>query len=189
MYLNILKRQWCSDSLIRYLKRLPIGFSFYVLNVQHDKIYSPTFHERCVTHIVLCCGNSYESFEINGKMNGHDVFDCLNVFSEFIETYGYKTQQPSNLNKIQSYITTDVQTTLGIDNNVNQDKKDKITFCLNDYTPTERESIINFLANVDGNAPEVYIDVDLSKCSIEQAQYLSNLLICSSISSNSVDAD
>jgi hypothetical protein len=177
MYLNIFKRQWCDDRFKTLFESISNKYEIYALTLQHDKIHKPTFHERYITHIIIESANDTMTFEVNDKLTYSDYTYFDMGFDEF-EAHNPITKKDIPM---QEAIKSEVEATLGIDNNVNQDKKSKITFCLNDYTSTEREKIINFLSNVDGNSPEVYIDVDLSTCSIEQAQHLSNLLICSSI--------
>jgi len=177
MYLNIFKRQWCDSSFIKAFKSIADKYEIYALTLQHDKIHKPTFHERFITHIVIVSATDTMTFEVHDKLTYGDYIQ-FDIEYDIFEEHNPITKKDIPM---QEAIKSEVESTLGIDNNVNQDKKSKITFCLNDYTSTEREKIINFLSNVDGNSPEVYIDVDLSSCSIEQAQHLSNLLICASI--------
>lgn len=174
MYLNFFARKWCTDSFKTLFSEISKDYEIYVINVQHEKIHNPTFRERCITHVIVQSGNDWMSFAINGIMKHSDytTFDDL--------YYNFKKTNPTTKKSIpiQQTMKLEVESTLGIDNNVNQEKDKKITFCLNDYTSTEREKIIAFLANVDDNSPEVYIDIDLSSCSKEQAEYLSNILVC-----------
>lgn len=176
MYLNFFKRQWCTDSFKTLFSEISKDYEIYAINVSHEKIHNPTFHERCITHVIVETGNDWMSFAINGIMKYSDYIAFDDLY------YDFKKSNPITKKSIpmQKAMKTEVESTLGIDNNVNQEKDKKITFCLNDYTSTEREKIIAFLANVDGNSPEVYIDIDLSNCSKEQAEQLSNILVCAS---------
>lgn len=176
MYLNFFARKWCTDSFKTLFSEISKDYEIYAINVRHEKIHNPTFHERCITHVIVESGNDWMSFAINGIMKYSDYIAFDDLY------YNFKKSNPITKKSVpmQMAMKHDVEHTLGIDNNVNQEKDKKITFCLNDYTSTEREKIIAFLANVDGNSPEVYIDIDLSSCSKEQAEQLSNILVCAS---------
>ena len=177
MYLNFFGRKWCGDDLESLFISIRGKYEIYALTLQHDKIKYPTFHERFITHIIIESGNDNMSFEVNGKLTR---LQFLQFYDRYVE---FKNTHPITLDYVpmQETMRHEVESILGIDNNVNQEKDKKITFCLNDYTSSEREKIIAFLANVDGNSPEIYVDIDLSSCTKEQAENLSNILICASI--------
>ena len=176
MYLNFFKRQWCTDDFMTMFKVVSCNYDVYALTIQHDKIYQPSFHERYITHVIIEHGNDRMSYEVNGKLTDKDTENFTMLFSNFEDTHPVTKKDVP----LQQNMKADVETILGIDNNVNQEKDKKITFCLNDYPSIEREKIIAFLANIDDNSPEVYIDIDLSSCDKKQAEHLSNILICAS---------
>lgn len=180
MYLNFFKRQWCTDDFMMIFKLASCNYDVYALTLQHDKIYYPSFHERYITHVIIENGNDRISYEVNSKLTDKDAEYFTILFNKFEDAHPVtKKDVPLHQN-----MKSDIETILGIDNNVNQEKDKKITFCLNDYTSIEREKIIAFLANIDGNSPEVYIDIDLSSCNKEQAEHLSNILLCASSLTN-----
>lgn len=180
MYLNFFARQWCTSTFAEHFKNIGKNYEIYVLTVQNDKLFYPTFSERCIKSVVIVAGNEYASFPINHKLSTTDCNIISVQLQEFIKNHPITKKDVS----LQQNMKSDVETTLGIDNNVNQEKDKKITFCLNDYTSIEREKIIAFLMNIDGNSPEVYIDIDLSSCNKEQAEHLSNILLCTSSLTN-----
>ena len=175
MYLNFFGRKWCGDDLESLFISIRGKYEIYALTLQYDKIKYPTFHERFITNIIIESGNDNMSFEVNGKLTRSQF---LQFYDRYVE---FKNTHPATLDCVPMHeaMKSDVEKTLGIDNNVNQEKNTKITFCWNDYTSKEREKMIAFLMNVDSNSPEVYIDIDLSSCTKEQAEHLSNTLICS----------
>lgn len=180
MYLNFFARKWCTDSFKTLFSEISKDYEIYAINAKHEKIHNPTFHERCITHVIVESGNDWMSFAINGIMKYSDYITFDDLY------YDFKKSNPITKKDVplQQNMKSDVETTLGIDNNVNQEKDKKITFCLNDYTSMEREKIIAFLVNIDGKSPEVYIDIDLSSCNKEQADHLSNILLCASSLTN-----
>ena len=77
-----------------------------------------------------------------------------------------------------------MQEELGIDNNVNLAKEKRITFCINQYADQEKARIISFLDTIDDSSPDVFIEIDLSSCTIEQAHQLENALLCANAKIN-----
>lgn len=175
MYLNLFKRQWCTTYLIQAFDKIKTDYEIYALNLQHDKITSPTFHERFITAIIVKSGDSHITYPVNHKLTYNDNISFSECLAKFMKTHPVTKKDIP----LQQEMVKEVESSLGIDNNVNHDKENKITFCLNMYTPAEREKIIAFLMNVDEHSPEVIIDINMTTCTKEQAAYLSNLMICS----------
>lgn len=181
MYLNFFKRQWCDNSLKALFNEISAKFEIYALTLQHDKIYHPTFNERFITHIIIESSNDRYSFAVNDKLTYSD----FTYFSQGYDEFSKDNKSTKNIIPMQKVMKSEVESTLGIDNNVNQDKATKITFCLNQYNSVERERILAFLANIDDKSPEVYIDIDMASSTVEQMQSLNNLLVLASIDVNS----
>ncbi len=186
MYLNLFKRTWCHQSLIDFLMVLPFGFRFHITNVQHDIILKPTFRERYVSAIIIHYGDSgyLKIVTINNRIEDNEAGEIIKTFQQFIQLHSPATPQPIQLSSIQKELTQEVQKALGIDNNIEQDKEKRITFCINQYTDSERAKIISFLEIIDENSPDVFIEIDLSCCTIEQVKQLENTLLCASAKSN-----
>lgn len=174
MYINLLGSLWCTESFQQLFKDIRENYKIHALTLQHDKITYPTFRERCITHVVIEAGNAYVSFPVHKKLTEKDYQEFSLISSKFMDAHPVN----KHFNEMHKAVKTEIETTLGIDNNVDVQKDTKVTYCLNDYTPEERAKMIAFLATVDSNSPEVFIAIDLATCTKAQAEYLSNHLLC-----------
>lgn len=172
--LNLLGRKWANDDIINILSNASDDFNWYVLTFTNKKLFSidVTFKERFVSFLVI-------------EKKGSDLFLSLNIDSKlgafslpkltnFISTN--KTKSIADKDKINTI--NEIKKDLSIDNDVSlSNQRDRLSFCLNNYTTEERMKIISFLSIVDGSVPDIFIELNLSNCTSDQANAVYDRLL------------
>lgn len=189
MYLNffgLFGKKWCDESVINYLNTLPEHFTYKVCIAHSEYVEKPKFTERFVSSVIVqFLGNDsgeQEIFMINGKIDEFLAPICIAQFDKFINSNKFKSKQPKakELIDIQKTCVAETVDNLAVTNNISASDR-KIAFWINDFTADQRAKIINFLQNVDANSPTVLIEIDLSKCTTQEAQSLLDISMCAKV--------
>lgn len=197
MYLNffgLFGKKWCDESVINYLNNLPDHFTYKVCIAHSYYVENPTFKERFVSSIIIqFLGNdSGEQLILPINENVDDFFSRVYIvqIDKFINNNKFKSKQPKakELIDLQKSCVAETVDNLAVTNNISASDR-KIAFWINDFNADERAKIINFLQNVDANSPTVLIEIDLSKCTTQEAQSLLDISMCAKVAVESESID
>ena len=186
MYLNffgLFGKKWCDERVINYLNNLPEHFTYKVCIAHSEYVTNPTFTECFVSSIIVeflgSDSGEQEIFVVNDNIDEWIANVYIYQIETFITITKFKSKQPkaTDLIDIQKSCVTETVDNLAVTNNISASDR-KIAFWINDFNAEERAKIINFLQNVDANSPTVLIEIDLSKCTTQEAQSLLDISMC-----------